>query len=295
MIFRRSDLPLERDASGRFLPWLVSVMVYLAALALICGLAMNRLVEHWGAGLKGTVTVQIPAPESPAAPDAPDPIDRVIERLLATSGVTAAEVLEPDEIADLLEPWLGAGAADATLPLPTLIAVTIDPEAGTDLDALGREIAEAAPGAVLDDHQTWLAGLVDLAHSIQIIAGLVVTLVGLSAVSMVVFATRMGLAVHAQVIELLHLVGAQDTYIAAQFQAHALKLALRGGAFGLLLAVGTLMAADRLLERAEAALLPALSIGPAEWALLAVVPLAVAAVAMVTARVTVLRTLGRLP
>jgi hypothetical protein len=31
---RRSDLPLERDASRRFLPWLVALNVYLAVLAL---------------------------------------------------------------------------------------------------------------------------------------------------------------------------------------------------------------------------------------------------------------------
>lgn len=295
MLFRRSDLPLDRDASGRFLPWLVAVMVYLAALALLCGAAMNRLVEHWNRGLSGAITVQIPAAETPAPAGAPDPVDRVIERLLATSGVTSAQVLEPDEIAALLEPWLGAGAREADLPLPTLIAVTIDPAAHPDLDKLAREIAEAAPGAVLDDHETWLAGLFSLARSIQTVAGLVVLLVGLSAVAMVVFATRMGLAVHAHVIELLHLVGAQDTYVAGQFQAHSLKLALRGGAVGLVLAVITVVVIDHLLVRRESALLPALSIGPAEWALLAVVPLVIAGVAMVTARVTVLRTLGRLP
>ena len=31
---RRSDLPLERDASRRFLPWLVALNVFLAVLAL---------------------------------------------------------------------------------------------------------------------------------------------------------------------------------------------------------------------------------------------------------------------
>ena len=126
-------------------------------------------------------------------------------------------------------------------------------------------------------------------------AALVVLLVGLSAVTMVIFATRMGLAIHGRVIELLHLVGAQDSYVAREFQRHALKLALRGGALGLLLAILTVFLIGRVLGGGEAAALPDFTLRPVEWALLALLPLVVAAVAMVTARLTVLRTLSRMP
>ena len=59
MLFRRTDLPLDRDPSGRFLPWLVALMVYLAALALVCAMAMAKMVERWDTGLSGTITVQV--------------------------------------------------------------------------------------------------------------------------------------------------------------------------------------------------------------------------------------------
>ena len=304
MLFRRSDLPLERDPSGRFLPWLIALMVYLAALALVCAMVMSKVSERWDTGLSGSITVQIPPPQSPSNESlqgtpgqaaAAASLDAVIEILLATPGVLSAKVLEPDEIAQLLQPWLGAGASYADLPLPALLAVGIDPAAAPNFETLSQQLAEAVPGTLLDDHQSWLGQLLDLARSIELVAGLVVFLVGASAVAMVVFATRMGLAIHSRVIELLHLIGAQDSYVAREFESHALKLALRGGVFGLLMAVITVLLVARLFERMEAALLPDLTLSPIEWALLALLPLAVAGIAMLTARLTVLGNLGRMP
>jgi cell division transport system permease protein len=301
MLFRRGDLPLDRDPTGRFLPWLVALMVYLAALALVCAMVMSKMVERWDTGLSGSITVQIPpkqdAPGDPAEAGAAAgaSLDAVIEILLATPGVISAEVLEPDEIVRLLEPWLGAGASYGDLPLPELIAVGIDPSAAPDFEKLSQRLARAAPGTILDDHQSWLGQLLDLAHSIELLAALVVVLVGASSVTMVVFATRMGLAIHGRVIELLHLIGAQDSYVAREFEMHSLKLALRGGVFGLALAVLTVVLVERLFERMEAALLPDLALLPGEWALLALLPLVVAGIAMLTARLTVLGTLGRMP
>jgi cell division transport system permease protein len=295
MLFRRTDLPLHRDPSGRFLPWLIALMVYLAALALVCAMAMAKMVDRWDSGLSGSITVQVPPPETSAPGAQEAAIVKVVELLLDTEGVHSAEVLEADEIAALLEPWLGAGAAYGELPLPTLISVGVDPAATPDYRDLAKRLARVAPGALLDDHQSWLGQLLDLARTIELVAALIVFLVGASAVAMVVFATRMGLAIHGRVIELLHLIGALDAYVAREFEIHALKLALRGGAFGLLLAIATVALVARLFERLESVLLPELTLSPIEWAALVALPLAISVVAMLTARFTVLGNLGRMP
>jgi cell division transport system permease protein len=295
MLFRRTDLPLHRDPSGRFLPWLIALMVYLAALALVCAMAMAKMVDRWDSGLSGSITVQVPPPETSAPGAQEAAIVKVVELLLDTEGVHSAEVLEADEIAALLEPWLGAGAAYGELPLPTLISVGVDPAATPDYRDLAKRLVRVAPGALLDDHQSWLGQLLDLARTIELVAALIVFLVGASAVAMVVFATRMGLAIHGRVIELLHLIGALDAYVAREFEIHALKLALRGGAFGLLLAIATVALVARLFERLESVLLPELTLSPIEWAALVALPLAISVVAMLTARFTVLGNLGRMP
>jgi len=300
MLFRRSDVPLDGDASGRFLPWLVAVMVYLAALALICALSMSRAIGHWEQGLRGTLTIQIPrAAQGDGRGDGAgvtsDALDRVVQVLIATPGVSEAKVLEPEEIEQLLEPWLGAAAGLVDLPVPALISVSFDADAAPDFERLRSEIAEAAPDAVVDTHQAWLNKVRDLARSVQWVAALVVFLIGGCAVAIVAFATRMGLSVHAPVIQLLHMIGARDSYVASQFQAHALTFALRGGIVGLLVAVGTVFLIGRAVKGGEAIILPELALQPLDWSALALLPLLIALVAMVTARVTVLRTLGRMP
>src|SRR3546814_8394287 len=105
----------------------------------------------------------------------------------------------------------------------------------------------------------------------------------------------MGLAAHQRSIELLHLIGAQDAYVARQFQNHALGFGLRGGLLGLAAALPTLYLARLLLQRIDSGLLPELSFRPHAWACFVLLPVAAALVTMLTARVTVLRTLARLP
>jgi cell division transport system permease protein len=289
----RQAVPLDRDASGRYLPLLVAIMVYLAALALAGALTMNKLAERWDTGLAGTLTVQVPA-EAGAAEDDPR-LAAVVAALAATPGVLTVAAMDKREMTALLEPWLGDAVLTGDLPLPRLVAVTVDTANPPDIGALQHQVQELAPGSLVDDHQRWLARLLDLAQAVEIMAAVVVALVVLAACIMVAFVTRMGLAAHEQAIELLHLIGAQDSYVARQFQNHALGLGLRGGLLGLACAVPTLYLARTLLQRIGSGLLPELGLEPYEWALLILLPVAAALVTMVTARFTVLRTLARMP
>ncbi len=116
-------------------------------------------------------------------------------------------------------------------------------------------------------------------------------------IGIIIFTARIGLAIHRSVIELLHLLGAQDGYIARQFQVHALGLGLRGGVIGgaaAALTVVILGPAGHMLELP----VPIATYGIFDWRvwlLLIMAGLAAGAVAMVTARITVLRQLARMP
>ena len=55
---RRSDLPLDKDAHSRFLPWLIAFMVFLAALAMMGMVVFEKVAAKWDAGLTGTLTIQ---------------------------------------------------------------------------------------------------------------------------------------------------------------------------------------------------------------------------------------------
>ncbi len=292
MFLRRCDLALDADPARRLLPWLVAMIVYLAGLSLAGMMSLASAVERWDTGLKGTVTVQVPPGDSRASGGA---MEKLLPLLRKTPGVIAARALGKAEIAALLEPWLGEGALGADLPLPRLIDVKVRTDSGPDLKALATALSAAVPGTVLDDHRKSLDRLITFAWSVELVAIAVVILVALAAVVTVVFITRTGLAIHHEGIELLHLMGAFDGYVARQFQGQALGLGLKGGAIGLGLTAVTVAALSHMAGAVDAGLLPRLDLGLYQWLALAGVPFGVTAIAMITTHVTVLRALKRLP
>ena len=289
----RSDLPLASDAASRFLPWITGLMVYLAALALAGALALDGVAERWHVGLAGSLTVQLEAPADGKPAERLARRDQAVALLRAEPAVAQAEPLDDAAVRRLLAPWLGTIGGDDDLPLPDLIAVTLRPGADLDPAALAQRLAAALPGSSVDDHKQWLGDLLRLIEAVRLVAAIVLTLVVLAAIATVVFVTRTGLDIHREVIDIVHLIGATDAYVARQFQAHALSLGLRGGLGGLALAGVTLGLLAALLANVGESLLPPLSLAVGQWLLLAALPLLAALLAMATARWTVLRHLRR--
>lgn len=294
MLKRRTDVSFEPEASGRILPFLIALMVFLAALGLAVALALNGSIAHWNQSLSGKLTVQILPSAQTGTGDLMLRAQAARDLLLQTEGVASATILPRADIEALLEPWLGQGTLGLDLPIPPLIDVSLVAGARPDIAALATRLAREVPGAELDDHKLWLDKLIRLARSVQIVAGTVVLMIGLAAVAVVIFATRADLATHHDTIEILHLIGARDSYIARQFQGRALGLGLRGGLFGLAVALLTFFVVAQLAGELDAPFLPRPDLAPGEWAAVAALPLAAAAIATLTARITVMRALRRI-
>lgn len=278
---RPAELLLDREG---FLAWMIGLMVFLAALAIAAALAADGAAARWARSLAGTATVQVPA-------DAANKLDALAAALRGVPGVRQARPIGLEETRALLEPWLGTELRD--LPLPRLVDLELAP--GADLAAIQKRAAEAVPGAVLDDHRGWADRLAGVATAIQAAAIVVVLLVAAAAALLIVFATRAGLEAQRSVVELLHLVGARDGWIARQVERQALLLALEGGTGGLFLAAAVIAATLWLSSGDRLRLLPQFEIAPAAWLSLVALPAAAGLVAMLTARIAVLRALRRLP
>jgi cell division transport system permease protein len=299
---RTSDLPSGRDPGNRFLPWIIGVMVYLASLSLAGAMVLSSAISGWTANLAGTVTVQI-LPSAADGKRAGQALDAKVAKALAllrsTPGIARAEPLSPEKVTALLSPWLGpdllASGVEGELPLPRLIDVTLADRSTVDIVDLTKRLREVAPEAEVDDHGRWLADLISLVHSIEVLSAVIVVLSSLAAITTVIFATRAGLAVHGDVIAVLHLVGARDSYIARQFERRALSLGLGGGLIGLVLAVVTMVAIGYFVGRVQLFGLPNVALSLLQWAVLAALAPVAAVIAMVTARLTVMRALARMP
>ena len=298
MFGRRSDLPLKSDVTSRFLPWLVAAMVFLASVAIAGALALTIITEGWHREVSGTITVQVMPPTDvsgeAARTETDKRVDTALSLLRTTPGVATARPLDHERTVALLEPWLGSREVFQDLPLPRLIDVTLEPGREVNIAGLSERLAEAVPGSSLDDHQAWLAKLVRFAYALEALAAAVVALVGATTAATVVYATRTNLAIHTSVVEVLHMIGAQDDYIARQFAARATAIGFKGGMYGVALAVPAIFGIGWMATRMEGGLVPTVTLDPAHWGALAVLPVASAILARVTARVTVRRALRRM-
>ena len=299
MIGRASDVPLSDDPASRYLPWTVGLLVFLATLAFAAGMFLSSAGDTWRQSLSGTLTIQIPAALSAntsaaAAEEHRAQVSAAAELLRATPGIVSARRIPDAEIAAMLEPWLGKQVLGLDLPMPELIDAVVASDAGIDLSALSTRLAEVAPGALVDDHAVWLRRLTDFAGVAETVSFAVMIVILISAVATVIFTTRTGLAIHSDVVEVLHLIGAQDSYVARQFQVHTLRLATIGAVAGFAFGAGVVFLAQIYGGRLSGGLLSDLALGPLQWALLFVLPVVAILLVVVTVGITVMRVLGKM-
>jgi cell division transport system permease protein len=284
------------SASGATLHTIVAVMSFLACLTLGAVLTLSRLATEWTEGLSGSVTVQLlPSPQ--ISPE--DQMKEALRLVQQWPGIFQAKPLGRADAEKLLEPWLGDGNVISDLPVPQLIEVTLTPGVPVELEGLARALADGVPGAHLDDHQRWNQELAAFAASSEAVGWAVLLLIAVATLAIVIYATQAGLQAHREIVEVVHMIGARDVFIASEFQRHFLWLGLRGGLIGLVLAAATLLGSSFFWDSREAPVgaqyLPQLVSAPQHYIWLLFVPAAIGLIAMWTARFTVLRVLGRMP
>ena len=213
-------------------------MAFLAVFALALSLASGRLAQRWGDELARTATIRIVAPEDQRALQT----TAALEVLSTTPGIASARALTDDEQQALLAPWFGQDLPLDTLPVPRLIEI-VAAEQGFDATGLRLRLAAEVPGAVLDDHGRWRAPLVSAANRLRLLGWTAALLILGAVAAMVTLAANAALAANAQVVAVLRLVGATDSYIAQAFVRRCTLRAVAGSAVGVVLglaAVGLL-------------------------------------------------------
>jgi cell division transport system permease protein len=188
----------------------MAVMCFLAVLAVGAIILIDRAVTHWSRGLATELTVQV---RQVSNRDVEKDVAAVLAVLNETVGVREAEGLPRAASEELLAPWIGSEGLDK-LPVPRLIRVLIDDRNPPDMAVLEQKISAVVPPARLDSHRRWEAELKRMAGTLSILSWLVLALIALSAIAMVVSASRAVLAANQAIVEVLHLVGADDRFIA---------------------------------------------------------------------------------
>lgn len=217
------------SVAGRSLVIVIAIMTFLAALAAGAALLVAEASVEWRNEASSEASVQVrPAQGRDMEAD----LKKAAEILQRTPGVREAQIYTKAESEALLAPWLGQGLDFSELPTPRMIVVKLDPKKRPDLDSLRTELSSAVPSAVLDDHHLFVERLGDMARAVVAVSAMIfVLIVGAMGIA-VASATRAAVATNREIVEVLHIVGAADTFIAQEFQRRFLALGLRGAALG---------------------------------------------------------------
>jgi cell division transport system permease protein len=273
------------------MPWVIAIMMFLTILAAAAGLGLGSAADSLDRDTGNRATVQIVEPN----PDRREAETRAALAVLdGLPGVAEARRVEPAEMEELLEPWLGPGGLEGELPIPAMIDLELSSAAYARIDSLRAAVARAAPSARIDDNAQWLAPLAGLIGSLRWLAGaLVVLMIGATAAT-VVLAARASLDTHRSTIEVLHLMGATDVQVARLFQRRIALDALFGGMTGLLAAALVLLVIGNRVGALGSELLGSAGLPVLSWLLLVALPVGGVFLAMLVARTTILRALSRL-
>jgi cell division transport system permease protein len=291
-----SIVPADSIA-GRALLAVIAIMTFLAALTLGAVVLVRSAAGEWQSEVAREVTIQIRPAEGR---DIEAAVQRAAALATATLGIADVRPYTKDESARLLEPWLGSGLALNELPVPRLIVVRIAAGTPPDFSALRKQLTEQVPGASLDDHRGFVDRMRAMARSAVVVGIAVLGLVLAATMLSVMFATRGAMASNRPIVEVLHVVGAKEAFIAGEFQRHFMLVGLKGGAVGGGAAIVFFVLAGLLSrwlgggpdESQIAVLFGHRSLGIEGYAAVVGLVVLVAAVTTLTSRFTVQRTLA---
>jgi len=288
----RTELPITDDSGSRFVPSLVSVMVFLSILATSSLDILNIALSEWSKGIKGSVTIQLPSLKDYERNKIRN--ERILKKLTENPNIISARELSSSEINDLLEPWIGNKDNSYTLPLPELIDLKVISDKSSDIDKIKAFILEIAPDAKVDEHRKWFEQLITLTEAFLVLTlGITILIVGTLALT-IINATRASLGEFKEIIEVLHIIGAHDSYVANQFAKRTFKSSFQGSILGFLGGLISVIVISWLAKNIQSGFLPELELDWTFWLLIPLISISASILSTVTAYLTVLTTIKKI-
>lgn len=296
---RKSPILPATNIASRSLVAVVAIMTFLSCLTLGAVVMVAETAANWQSQISREATIQI-------RPDENIDIEVALESAASVAegfvGVISTEIVDRQSTASLLEPWLGTGFDMDVLPVPRLVVITIDEGNPPDFEAMRSLLESQVDNVTLDDHRSWADHLVAMSRTTTTVGIGVLVLMLAATVLTVVFATRGAMSSSRPIIDVLHFVGAEARFIAAEFRTHFLRIALMGSAAGGFAAVAVFLvsgwwtASHRASPGADqtAAFLGSMSLGLFGYALIAIIVIVISLLTAITTHLTVVTHLAEL-
>jgi cell division transport system permease protein len=274
------------------MPWVIAIMLFLTLLVAAAGLTLAEAARQGGQDLARHVTVQIIEADPAQRAEQRAAVTRTLRKL---DSIAEVKPVPDAQVRALLEPWLGTGVIDADVPVPALVDVRFGAVPTAEaLTRLQSTLRSVAPNIRVDSHSSWMAPFFELMRALLWLAAAMFLLLLVATSAVVILAVRSTLNTHRETIEIMHMMGGTDVQAARLFQRRVALDALLGGIVGFIVAAVVIITVGGRFAAVEPGLLSGAHFPYYGWAILAFIPLAVMALAMLMARMTVISALKRI-
>lgn len=297
-LMRKNEIPIDDEETSIFMYVLSSIYMYLFIIILAIVMSINTMVKSWEKDILGSITIQVsPIEDENKKIDADktqEQLNKVLQFVENAEGVKSVHVIDDETVERLMTPWLGNKVDVNALPIPQLLDVQLKENAEINYDEMTRGLHKVTSNASIDNHRLWLNRLLKFAGSLKTLAlSVLFMVIGICAFS-IYYSTRTSLGINLNSIEILHIIGAQDDYIAKQYAKSYAKIGFFSGVIGLIFAIPSIVIVSKYGISTGSGLLNSAGLSTFHWLLMMVTPLLSLFYAMGTAYYTVRKSLEKM-
>lgn len=286
---------LSDDRIAGPMPWVIAIMVFLTILAASAGISLASTASQNSDILARKMTVQILEADPVARDQQRSQLTEYLTNFPQTKSVTP---LSDQQVAQLLEPWLGMDEGltenNDLFPLPAIIDVEMNSAVNDKIsEQLVTQMRGIAPTVRVDTQESWIAPLYDLMRSLIYLIFALILLLAVATSATVVLAVRSALDTHRNTLDIMHLMGSTDSQISRLFQRRVATDAFFGGAIGFVMGCLTIIFISMQVNNLVSGAITDISMPWYGWIILLAIPVLMGVLSIYMARWTVKRVMKK--
>lgn len=276
MIKKQTVFSLVHEQSV-FMTAIMSMLTFLAVMALGVALAIGTGVMRWNAQWDLFATVQVMNSNNA------DATKKIIDN--ASDKIESVHEISKSQMTDLMRPWISGGGALQNY-LPQMYEIKF--KSKSDMATVAEQIR---PHARVLTHADAMRGATTAGWKMILIAALVLGMT-LGVIGICIsYIARNTAKLHRRELEILNQVGARDSFVAHQMQIITGKVCALSGLIGFVAAAIALLLILGAARGARIGLMAMMGLNGASWIILMLLPVAIVIFAIWIAKRTTLNIL----
>lgn len=293
----KTDIAFKSDINKGFLPFITAFMVFLACITLATAIIGNDLTTDWDRRMSNNITIQVLPDMRNKNPDKEieERIKNITEILKQTPGIKSSYAMSLKETTELLKPWLGdIGKNKLDITLPRIITVEVSDIIPLNIKALTDEIKNYSHLITIETYETWMSEFTKTLSALQTLLGLIIILILTTTGITICYATKSGLTTNKNVIEVMHMVGARNSYINKHFSNQMMQLSITGGIIGYIISCISIMIIKHFAQNIDGGIISNFNFSTELYWYILLIPITAGIISKLTAIFTINKTLNEM-